>query len=150
MAASATIGAANTRTETKPGNILSKDDFLKLLVAQLTHQDPTSPLDSGQFVSQMADFTSLEQTQNMAAAIDKLAAAQDDRTIAGQAMMIGKAITWEETDKADGGTHTEQLHGTVSAVTFKDGKTQFITENGEKVDPETIIEVRGPNEDRGD
>ena len=44
---------------------LDRDAFLHLLVSQLQHQDPTQPLDDGQFVAQLAQFSSLEQMQQM-------------------------------------------------------------------------------------
>ncbi|MEP7352996.1 MAG: flagellar hook capping FlgD N-terminal domain-containing protein [Acidobacteriota bacterium] len=43
----------------------SKDMFLKLLVAQLSHQDPLTPSDGTQFVTQLAQFTTLEQSTQM-------------------------------------------------------------------------------------
>ena len=46
-------------------NIVDKDGFLKLLMAQMQHQDPFSPMDNGQMMSQMAQFSSLEQMQGM-------------------------------------------------------------------------------------
>ncbi len=55
---------ANSAATPKASNTLSKDAFLKLLVAQLQHQDPTNTQDPNQMVAQMATFSSLEAQQN--------------------------------------------------------------------------------------
>ena len=81
------IRTDNSSSSVKPGGELGKNEFLKLLVAQLQAQDPLDPMDSSEFISQLAQFSSLEQLQSIN---DKL----DDLTpnISGAANIIGREI----------------------------------------------------------
>ena len=58
-------GAAPNLPSRRPNNEMGRDDFLMLLMAQLQHQDPLNPLENHEFVAQMAQFSALEQMQNM-------------------------------------------------------------------------------------
>ena len=88
-AATGTTGTTTTNTtsttSTKSSSSLGKDDFLKLLVTQLQTQDPMNPMDDTQFISQMAQFTSLEQMKNMNTSVQMTQATS----------YIGKQVTWD-------------------------------------------------------
>jgi len=57
-----------------PSQSLGKDDFLKILITQLSHQDPSAPMQDREFIAQMAQFSSLEQMTGMAKDFAKLTA----------------------------------------------------------------------------
>ncbi len=62
-----TTQAASSASTTAAGSnsTLGKDDFMKLLIAQMQNQDPMNPMDSTQYAAQLAQFSSLEQLQNL-------------------------------------------------------------------------------------
>jgi flagellar basal-body rod modification protein FlgD len=72
-AGSSTQGAGSSTTTPATGDPLASENvFLQLLVEQLKHQDPTSPADPTQFVSQLAQFTGLEQSTQMRQDLDAI------------------------------------------------------------------------------
>jgi flagellar basal-body rod modification protein FlgD len=102
---------SSTTSSAASSPMLGKDDFLKLLVTQLQHQDPMNPVDDKDFMGQMAQFTSVEQLTNMATSIDRMSTASQT---AQSVSLLGKTVTW----KKDDGTAGE---GVASSVSFTDG-----------------------------
>src|SRR6266536_1980048 len=76
-----------------PVKTLNQDDFLKLVVAQLTSQDPLNPQSDTQFVAQMTQFTALQQSQAMKDDIEKLRAAGD---IAQSSSLLGRSVQLQD------------------------------------------------------
>lgn len=74
---------------------LGKDAFLQLLVAQIKNQSPLNPQDSSQFLSQLSQFSSLEQLQNMTTGIDSLASLQAASLNTQNVEMVGKRIRYQ-------------------------------------------------------
>lgn len=101
----------------QPKQELGKNDFLELLIAQLTHQDPTEPVKDTEFIAQMAQFSSLEQMMNMTKNLDLM-----NKTLssADAVNAVGKKV-----DIDLGG---EVLTGLVSAV--KRGEVPEVQVNG--------------------
>jgi len=139
-----TIYGTNNTTKTNASSgsqgivtndILGKDDFLKLLIAQMQNQDPLNPTDNKDSIAQLASFSSLEQMNNIAASMDALNSSmtffsQQSSLLQGAAM-IGKWVSGVDIDETP-------LEGTVEAVKWLDGspKLQIRQDDGELADLE--------------
>ena len=109
---------------------LGKDDFLKLLITQLSNQDPTSPMENTEFIAQMAQFSSLEQMTNMNQDFAKM----NSMLVSSQAVgTIGKTV-----DITLGDTKTT---GVVEAVTY--GANPQVRVNNMYYDMKQISAVYG-------
>jgi flagellar basal-body rod modification protein FlgD len=72
---------------------MGKDDFFKMMIAQLQHQDPLNPLDGTDFTAQLAQFSSLEQLSNMNDQLETLGLYQSSLNNSQAISLIGKEIT---------------------------------------------------------
>jgi flagellar basal-body rod modification protein FlgD len=95
---------------------LGQDDFLKLLVTQLTNQDPMQPQSDLEFIGQMASFTSLEQTRSM---VSDMALMRTDQELLRANALIGRTV---EVDAGEGLRH----YGNVTAVHMEAGKPKVV------------------------
>lgn len=105
-------GATRADSPAKPSGELGKDDFLKLLLAQLRNQDPMKPMEDKEFITQMAQLNSLEQLQTLNERIGELMGSD----IIGRASeLIGRHV--EALDESG-----KLVAGVVDSVRFKDGQ----------------------------
>lgn len=79
--------------KTGDNSVMGKDDFLTLLVAQLQHQDPLNPSESTEFTAQLAQFSSLEQLQNIDATLTGFEVYQSTLNNIESSGFIGKTVT---------------------------------------------------------
>lgn len=94
--ATSTTGTStgSSTTGTSVDSAFSKDTFLMLLVAQLKNQDPLNPMDSTAFVSQLAQFSSLEAQQNANTKLDSLLTYQSTMQNTLISNLIGKEVSY--------------------------------------------------------
>jgi len=161
----ATASSAKTSTSTsatKTADIMGKEDFLTLLVAQLQNQDPLNPDDPTEFTAQLAQFSSLEQLYNLNESMAGLTTAQANSEKLSALSLIGKEVSYNGssfTFEGDPIAVGYQLDGIASGVTLSlqnaDGKTvktleaadtelksgnHFITWDGTDMDGKTVAD----------
>ena len=101
----ATGTAGNGLSTTAPTSTSDKDMFLQLLVAQMKYQDPMNPTDSSEFLSQSAQFTSLEKMQAVSDQTGLMLGAQ---MAFGASSLVGRSVTYT---LSDGTAGTGLVHG---------------------------------------
>ena len=106
--------------ERVPVKMLGQNEFLKLLVTQMRNQDPMKPVSDTEFIAQMAQFSSLEQTKSMSADITKLRQGSDFLQATN---LLGKEVRLNLGDMAF-------TKGIVTDLNVKDGEARIIV--GEK------------------
>jgi len=114
----ATIGAVAPTTTTQTPS-LGLQDFLNVLMTQLTYQDPLKPMDNETFMAQLAQFTSLGQSQQINENVAALLSTQASLQSVG---LLGRTVTIS--------TGTGNVQGTVTALSLTgDTPTMTVTES---------------------
>jgi flagellar basal-body rod modification protein FlgD len=78
-------------------NQMDKDAFLKLMLAQMKHQDPTNPMQSHEMAAQLASFTSLEQLNNINTTLEGMSKAQSPNAGYQALALMGKKVSGDAT-----------------------------------------------------
>ena len=118
--------AKQNANKTANSDYISKDTFLTLLIKQMQYQDPLDPMDNSQYLSQLAQFSALEQMTNVADKMEDvytLVENMDTSVLVGQlTSMIGKEVQW--TDAEGKTTYT----GKATAVSISDGSPSLMVD----------------------
>ena len=133
-------------TDKKDNGALGKDAFLQILITQLQNQDPTSPMDDKEFIAQMAQFSSLEQMQNMTKAMQDLLASQEQSQLMNYSTFVGKEVKWHElTEELDKEGKPIAIDGTgvIKELKFVKGEAIFVLDSGKEIAPGNISSVLG-------
>ena len=105
-----TSSSSSSAVTTATNDTLGKDAFLKLLIAELSNQDPLNPMEDREFISQMATFSSLEQMQNINNTLQSMAEANKFSAVS----YIGKAVAFSVGEGED----VRQVAAIVNSVWF--------------------------------
>lgn len=133
------------RDQRKTGpDTMGKDAFMKILIAQMANQDPTNPMKDTEFVAQMAQFSALEQTMNLAKAFEKFADSQNQSQLIQYNSFVGKEIKWHEVSDQKGDDDQPIINegtGTIQSIKYINGSVVFTLADGKELSPGNISEV---------
>ncbi|NLW59329.1 MAG: hypothetical protein GX073_03165 [Firmicutes bacterium] len=124
------VGGGNTSTplSSSASKIMGKDDFLHLLITELRYQDPLDPLKDRDFIAQMAQFSTLEQMQNLYR-VGELQQAT---------AMIGRAVIAQAFHESG---LPELVYGQVTGVRNYGGQTYLALDSGREIRTDQIVSV---------
>ncbi|MBZ9794941.1 flagellar hook assembly protein FlgD [Mesorhizobium sp. ES1-4] len=122
------VGANQTTTQTAK-TAVDYNSFLKLLIAEMKNQDPTKPMDSTQYVAQLATFSQVEQSVQTNTKLDQI---MQSSALSQADAIIGRSIT-----SADGMTT-----GTVASVTLASSGLIAVLQDGTQVPVGAGVSIR--------
>ncbi len=119
---------------------LDRDAFLKLLITQLRYQDPLNPMEDKEFIAQMAQFSSLEQMQQMNRSLNNFL---ESNFLYQAGALIGREV---EIKSLDG----EEITGLVKEVIFTEQGPKVVLDNGEEYSTQKIVGIKESGSDSDD
>jgi len=114
---------------------LGADDFMKILMTQLTAQDPMNPMKDTEFIAQMANFSSLEQMRGLSQSFTAYSSSQQ---MATAPLYLGCEVTVKDPSAASG-----EIKGKVESVSVQNGAPLLLI-NGKTYDPKLITNISLP------
>jgi flagellar basal-body rod modification protein FlgD len=130
--ATGTSTASGVAKASSGRNTLSRDDFYKIMISELTNQDPFQPVDNQQFLQQLSSLQTLDATGKLTDGIDKLVLGQQ---LSSASSLIGKVI------KTPDGTTGTSLQGTVRKVEVQGSEVQLLLDGDRKVKLSDVTEI---------
>lgn len=124
--------SASSTTPVNPGGELGKNDFLKLMVAQLQAQNPLEPSNGTEYISELAQFSQLEQTTNIAQSSAQSASSQQAAQVLG---LIGHTVSY--VDHTTGAT----VEGPVQSVEITSAGASLTIGGAAGIEPGAVTEV---------
>ncbi|MBE0485082.1 flagellar hook assembly protein FlgD [Marinobacter sp.] len=114
------------------GSELGKDAFMQLMIAQLKNQNPLDPQDNGDFISQLAQFSSLEEMQNLSGTVEDVAGQFRSSQALQASAMVGKTVLAPSNIGILGGKG--EITGTIEVPASTGGlRLSVMNQNGELV-----------------
>lgn len=131
-ASTSTTGTNSKKTSSQLGAAagMGKDDFMQLLIAQLKNQDPMKPMEDKEFITQLAQFSSLESMDKLTDQMEELTGSQ---MLVQAATLIGKQVS----ARLESG---EVVTGAISQVKIIDGQPTAVV-NGKEIDTSLITTI---------
>ncbi len=121
---------------------LDRDAFMQLLVSQMQNQDPINPQSNEDFIAQLAQFSSLEQMENLNTSMDQMAAVEESNALINQlsaaSSLIGQNVDYYHPETG------ELTTGDVESVRIQDA-VAFLNIDGESVPLSYLTEINGPS-----
>ena len=116
----------------KPKQTLDATDFMKLLATQFQQQDPMKPMEDTAFIAQMAQFTSLEQSQGMAQEMARLRA--DQQLLMGNSY-LGRNVTVEDENGKPVTGMVTAMNNTEEGLTITIGDKDYPLASVRRIEP---------------